>query len=44
MAMGGDDIESERGWALQLAQPLLVLDAALVTVIDRYLMERRCRE
>ncbi len=37
MAMGGGEPEGERGLTLQLAQPLQVLDAALVVLLDRYL-------
>ena len=37
MTMGDEGLEGERGWTLQLAQPLEVLDAALVVLLDRYL-------
>lgn len=33
MTMGGEDLQGERGWTLQLAQPLQVLDAALVVLL-----------
>lgn len=39
MAVDGEVRDDECGCVLQLAQPLLVLDAALVAVIDRYLAE-----
>lgn len=29
MTMGDEGLEGERGWTMQLAQPLEVLDAAL---------------
>lgn len=37
MAVGDEDVEGERGWALQLAQPVQVLDAAWVVLLDRCL-------
>lgn len=41
MAVGGDSAD-EGGCTLRVAQPLQVLDAGLVVLIDRYLACQRC--